>query len=200
MSESLTFLDFVPAVSAMIAVAVALGAYVRFLLLRANVGAMFDVEYSPLGTIDGSPVGDLTCLVTNLSSNLLVVTHVRVRVRYTDANERSPQRHGLEPEMTHLLSAEPGAHGAWIDIYPSRADTRNARTVVFPGGTQPYRKPLTFLNGAGVVSVWGSCDYRVHVGQLTQWLVRRVLRPPADLDFTRSGVSNHQVRKTFRIE
>ena len=186
--------DITATITVLIAVLVAAAGYVRFVLLRATVGAAFDVELTSLGPLEGTPVADLSCIVTNLGSNLLEVTRIRVRVRYSMSDGASQfTGNPLEPALSGKLEAIDG--GSWIIIYPPPRSSEDARTVVFQGGTQAYRMPLRFAGGTGVVSVWASCNYRVRVSGLTRRLVRLVLNPPADLDFTR-GVGNHQVRRT----
>jgi hypothetical protein len=50
-----------------------------------------------------------------------------------------------------------------------------------------------------MITVWATCDYDVQAGRLTHLLVRLVLNPRKDLDFT-LGLKNHRVRGTFRLE
>jgi hypothetical protein len=67
--------------TAIVAFLAVVGGYVRFVLLRTNVGALFDIEFSGLGQVSDEPIGEVTFTITNLSSNLLVVTSVEARVR-----------------------------------------------------------------------------------------------------------------------
>lgn len=191
--------------TAILAIVVVVSGYVRFLLVRANVGAQFDIEYSGLGRRADGPVGELSFTITNLSSNLLIVTSVAARVRFSTANDHGAfNKDPLEPAMSGGLgaSAEDG-NAPWLSIFPGhlygRGDEPGVRSVVFPQGAQAYRKPVLLPDSAGLVTVWGSCNYRVHVGRLTGALVRWVLRPPDDLNFTR-GVERHQIRRTFVVD
>ncbi|MET4100378.1 hypothetical protein ABIB37_002615 [Agrococcus sp. UYP10] len=183
---------------------VAVGGYVRFVLVRANVGAQFDIEFTPLGIVNGRPAGDLALVITNLGSNLLVVTRVSCRVKYSTPVDAGAGAHDDEPTM----SASPGGRSAegsaaLIHVFggPDRSapHARRPTSVISQGGTQAYRKPLTFPDGTGAVAIWASCDYHVGIGALERLIVRVVLRPRADLDYTR-GLDNHLVRRTFRLD
>jgi hypothetical protein len=197
----------------------AIGGYVRFVLVRANVGAQFDIEFTPLGLVNRQPAGDMALVITNLGSNLLVVTRVRYRVRYaTGAGDGTPAPKD-EPRMSAFLG-DRGPKGTFIDLFGGSTPRKKAlrpkndeprkedspkpviavRSVISQGGTQAYRKPLTFPGGSGAVTIWASCDYHVNIGPVERFLVRVVLHTPTDdLDFTH-GVYNHQVRRTFRLD
>jgi hypothetical protein len=87
---------------------------------------------------------------------------------------------------------------------PSSPDARtpaadpSSRTVVFPGGTQAYRIPVVLDEGAELLTVWVSCDYKVEVGRLTRFLAGLRHSARAGLNFS-GGLKNHQVRRTFNV-
>jgi hypothetical protein len=70
--------------------------------------------------------------------------------------------------------------------------------VIFPGGSQAYRKPLALQPGARLLSIWAACDYSTPVGRFNQRFMKLVLNPPKNLDFS-SGLRNHRVRRTFSL-
>jgi len=209
----MTTAELISLITLVVGAAVAIGGYVRFVLVRANVGAQFDIEFSPLGLVNGYPAGDMSLVITNLGSNLLVVTRVSYRVKYaTDADDGAPG-YNNEPRFSGSV-----APGGWIHLFGGPTLRKEAlrrenrarqkagqpklverRSVISQGGTQVYRKPLTLPHGTSAVSIWASCDYHVHIGAIERFLVRAILRPGPDLDFTQ-GLYNHQVRRTFRID
>jgi hypothetical protein len=193
--------DIAAVITAVAVSAAAVGGYIQFVLVRAKVAAQFDVEFASLGSASGQQVGDVSCIVTNLGSNLLVVTRVVFRGRYSvegDANQNPS--HNMEPVLSRQLKIGERGDAAWITLFPPplKPGEPPARSVVFPGGTQAYRKPLTLPPEARILSLWAACDYHVQAGRFTHMLVKLVLRPRRDLDFT-MGLSNHQVRRTFTL-
>lgn len=195
-----TAADIAAIITAVAVSAAAVGGYIQFVLVRAKVAAQFDVDFVSLGSASGRQVGDLSCIVTNLGSNLLVVTKVVFRGRYSiegEANENPS--HNMEPVLSRNLQTGERDHAEWITLFPlppRRPGEPSARSVVFPGGSQAYRKPLALPPEARVLGIWAACDYQVQAGWFTHRLVKLVLRPRRDLDFT-MGLSNHQVRRTF---
>lgn len=193
--------DIAAVITALAVFAAAIGGYIQFVLVRAKVAAQFDVEFLALGPASGQRAGDVSCVVTNLGSNPLIVTRVAFRGRYSVESDPAADSSGdCEPLLGRKLQT--GAHGeaAWITLFPPggrRADPL-ARSVVFPGGVQAYRKPLALPLEARVLGIWAVCDYHVQAGRFTHTLVKLVLRPRKDLDFT-MGLSNHQVRRTFGL-
>ncbi len=209
----MTAAELISLITLVVGVAVAVGGYVRFVLVRANVGAQFDIEFSSLGLVNGQPAGDMALVITNLGSNLLVVTRVSYRVKYATEADAGAPGHDSEPQFS--ASVMPSG---WVALFGGPTLRKNAlrrenrarrkagkpkvvepRSVISQGGAQAYRKPLTFPDGTGAAAIWGSCDYHVNIGAIERFLVRAILRPPADLDFTH-GLDNHQVRRTFRID
>ncbi|MDH6247758.1 hypothetical protein [Mycobacterium sp. OTB74] len=186
--------DMGTAIAALVAIAVAIGGYVRFVLIRANIGAQFDVEFTPLGPAAGGVAGDVNCMVTNLGANTLLVRRVSIRYRYSADGDAVESGHGLEPRLGRTTAGYQKA--PWINLFDEK---ERGRSVVFGGGTQAYRKPLLLAPGVQIVSIWARCDYQVPINRFNQKLVKLVLRPRGDLDFT-GGVKNHEVRRTFAAQ
>jgi hypothetical protein len=194
--------DIAAVITALAVSAAAIGGYIQFVLVRAKVAAQFDVEFALLGPASGQVVGEVSCVVTNLGSNLLVVTRVAFRGRYSiDSSLDKDLSRNMEPMLSQKLGTDEHGRAAWITLFPPNSEKIEdtfMRSVVFPGGTQAYRKPLALPLEARILGLWASCDYKVQAGRLTHKLVRLVLRPRKDLDFT-MGLSNHQVRRTFSL-
>jgi hypothetical protein len=72
------------------------------------------------------------------------------------------------------------------------------RTFVQPGATQIYRKPIVLPAEAHLLHVWGAFDYRIEMSQASKRLVGIFNKPPPNLDW-RNGVTNHTVRRTFKV-
>jgi hypothetical protein len=204
--------DIAAVITALAVSAAAIGGYIQFVLVRARVAAQFDVEFELLGSASGQVVGEVSCIVTNLGSNLLLVTRVAFRGQYSvDGDLDEDLSHNMEPMLSRKL--RPGAHdkAAYITLFPTKGQKIEdplpikgqkikvpPRSVVFPGGTQAYRKPLALPLEARMLGLWAECDYKVQTGRFTHKLVRLVLRPRKDIDFT-LGLRDHQVRRTFSL-
>lgn len=72
------------------------------------------------------------------------------------------------------------------------------RTFVQPGATQIYRKPIILPQQAHLLHVWGAFDYRIEMSRASKWLVGVFNKPPPGVDW-RNGVTNHTVRRTFKV-
>jgi hypothetical protein len=194
--------DVAAVITALVVSAAAIGGYIQFVLVRAKVAAQFDVEFELLGSVSGQVFGEVNCFVTNLGSNLLLVTRVAFRGQYSvDGDLDEDLSRNMEPMLSRKL--RPGEHGkaAFITLFPPKGQEIGdppVRSVVFPGGTQAYRKPLALPLEARMLGLWASCDYQVQTGRFTHNLVRLVLRPRKDIDFT-LGLRDHQVRRTFSL-
>jgi hypothetical protein len=211
----MTTAEIISLMTLIVAALLAIGGYIQFVLVRANIGAQFDIEFTPLGLVNVQPAGDMALVITNLGSNLLVVTRVSYRVKYATAADDGAPGHKDEPKMSASLGDRgPERRTLRIDLFGGPTPRKKAegrqkegspnfviarRSIISQGGTQAYRKPLTFPGGTGAVAIWGYCDYHVNIGTVERFLVRAILRPPPDLDFTQ-GLYNHQVRRTFRLD
>lgn len=216
----MTTAEIISLMALIVAALLAIGGYIQFVLVRANIGAQFDIEFTALGLVNGQPAGDMALVITNLGSNLLVVTRVSYRVKYATAADDGTPGHKDEPTMSASLGVRgPQERTSRIDLFggptpakkgvPRKNEERlkegspnfvvASRSVISQRGTQAYRKPLTFREGMGAVTIWAYCDYHVNIGAFERFLVRAILRPPPDLDFTQ-GLYDHQVRRTFRLD
>jgi hypothetical protein len=72
--------DIAAVITALSVFAATIAGYIQFVVRRA-VAAQFDVEFVALGSAPGRVVGDVSCVVTNLGSNVLVVDRVAFRGR-----------------------------------------------------------------------------------------------------------------------
>jgi hypothetical protein len=187
--------DIAAVITALAVFAATIAGYIEFVVRRA-VAAQFDVEFVALGSASGMVIGDLSCVIKNLGSNVLVVTRVGFRGRYSvDDDLNKDMSHNMEPVLSRdLLTGEHGK-AAWITLFPQNHETRS---VVFPGGTQAYRKPLALRPGARVLTIWATCNYSTPVGRFNHRFMKLVLHPPEDLDFA-FGLRNHRVRRTFSL-
>lgn len=196
----MTTAEIISLMTLVVTALLAIGGYIQFVLVRANIGAQFDIEFAALGLVNGQPAGDMALVITNLGSNLLVVTRVSYRVKFaTDADDGTPG-HKDEPTMRASLGVRgPQERTPRIDLFGGPIPVVAHRSIISQRGTQAYRKPLTFPRGTGAVTIWAYCDYHVNIAPFERFLVRAILRPPPGLDFTQ-GLYDHQVRRTFRLD
>ena len=189
--------DIAAVITALSIFAATIAGYIQFVVRRA-VAAQFDVNFVTLGSAPGMVVGDVNCVVTNLGSNVLVVTRVAFRGRYSvDDDPDEDISHNMEPALSRNLLTGKHGEAAWITLFPHN-NHEGTRSVIFPGGTQAYRKPLALPPGARVLSIWAACDYSTPVGRFNHRFMKLVLHPPKDLDFA-FGLRNHRVRRTFSL-
>lgn len=188
--------DIAAVITALSVFVATIAGYIQFVVRRA-VAAQFDIEFVALGSASGMVVGDVNCLVRNLGSNVLVVTRVAFRGRYSVNDDPDENiSHNMEPALGRTLLTGEHGEAAWITLFPTK--NYETRSVIFPGGTQAYRKPLALPPGARMLSIWAACDYSTPVGRFNHRFMKLVLHPPKDLDFA-FGLRNHRVRRTFSL-
>lgn len=94
------------------------GGYIQFVLVRANIGAQFDIEFTALGLVNGEPAGDMALVITTLGSNLLVVTRVSYRVKYSTRADEGTPGHKDEPTMSESIGGRgPQGRTVVIDLF-----------------------------------------------------------------------------------
>lgn len=188
--------DIAAVITALSVFVATIAGYIQYVVRRA-VAAQFDVEFVALGSASGMVVGDVNCLIRNLGSNVLVVTRVAFRGRYSvDDDPDEDISHNMEPALGRTLLTGERGEAAWITLFPSK--NHETRSVIFPGGSQAYRKPLALPPAARMLSIWAACDYSAPVGRFNHRFMKLVLHPPKDLDFA-FGLRNHLVRRTFSL-
>jgi len=176
-------------VTAVVALLAVGGGYVQFVLRRSLLPCVqFDVEFTLLHRGASQAVGEVTCVVHNVGSNMAVVSNVRVRCRYRlagDPEEPHP-RDPAQPRFPHSL-----APGDFVGL-------AERRTFVQPGVVQRYRKPVALPPTVQLVDVLGFFDYRIDLGKPTRLLIELFARPSRSLDLDwRAGIRNHTARHTF---
>jgi hypothetical protein len=184
--------DVASIVAAITAVLAAGGAYVQYVLKRSLLPSVeFDVDFVALHYQEPYVVGDVSLVVKNIGSSMLIITNVRFRARYHQTGDEAGPlpRDPTEPLLRHRI---PTTDHTWAPIAA-------ARTFVQPGVTQIYRKPVLLSSSVSVINILGSFDYQIQIGPVTRMLVWLVARPPEDIDWRR-GINDHTVRRTFELE
>jgi hypothetical protein len=191
--------DIAAIVSIAVAILALAGGYVQFVLRRTGLGQVeFDVELTNHHRGPTQLIAEIACVMTNLGSNMVIVTNVQLRARYRLAGDSEDSTDGVEPTLEHVIEpavpqGDPlllGKH--WFFVV-------KPRTFVQPGVTQRYRQPVVVPAEAQVLHVWGSFDYRIEIkGLLTRALISLAAKPPRDLDW-RKGIRAHTVRRTFSL-
>ena len=191
--------ELAPVVTAVAAMIVLVGGYVRFVLRRALYPCVeFDVDFVAL-RIDGTQkVGDIVLTIKNVGPGAGYVNHVQGRVRYALDGETGVSRDGVEPVFSHLIQPQtsPGQTNRMILGNGGFMFAPNwPRAFVQPGVTQLYRKPLSVPGEAVLIHVWAAFEYHIPVGPLSRLLARILIhhgKTPRHLDYT--------VRRTFCVD
>lgn len=182
--------DVASLVTATVVSLAAFGGYVQFVLKRSLLPSVeFDVDLTSIHNGSNQLIGELSFVIKNTGTSMLIVTNVQYKGRYRliDDVEDFRAENPLEP----LLRGRIPAAGWSVLLGP--------RTFVQPGVTQRYRQTIALPARACVLQVLGSFDYRIEVGPVTRVLVSLFARPPKDMDWRR-GIKDHTVRRTFTLK
>jgi len=194
-------------VTAMAAVLAVGGGYVQFVLKRSLLPSVeFDVDFEMHHSGSTQLIGEVSCVIKNLGSSMLIVTNVKCRIRYRlAADSEDYLRHdAVEPYFKHRVPQAPAsADKSEEELSRNPSGTKwfflaEPRTFVQPGVAQRYRKPVAMPATVQLLDVLGSFDYRIEVGRTTNILVWLFARPPKDIDW-RKGIRNHTARRTFCV-
>jgi len=182
--------EFATVVAAAVTVLAVLGGYVQFVLKRSLLPCVeFDVDFALLRRGEAQAVGDVSCVVRNVGTNMAVVSNVRFRCRYrlaADAEDVYPAN-GTQPRFAHSLSP-----GGYLLV------GEGTRTFVQPGVTQRYRTPVALPATVQIVDVLAAFDYKIDLGRPSRLLIQLFARPSKRLELDwRKGITNHRVRRTF---
>jgi hypothetical protein len=171
-------------VAAVVALAVAVGGYVQFVLQRSIFPCIeFDADLVSLSrpAAGRHAVGEVVLSMKNVGPGVGFVANVRYRVRYRRADETGLGPDGVEPAFTHALTQ------GFALMHDA---TRN---FIQPGVTHWYRKPLSLPEDANLVHVWGSFEYHIDVGRVA-WVLARFLTQRPD-----QRLVPYTVRRTFQV-
>jgi hypothetical protein len=189
--ESMSVSDIASVVTAAVAVFAALGAYIQYVLKRTLLPSIeFDVDFDTLTYWGPHVVGEVSLVVKNVGSSMLIVTNLRFKGRYHIAGGAADSW-PKDPTEPLLPGRVPVAKHNWAPVLLER-------TFVQPSVTQNYRRPVLLPSSATVINILGSLDYRIEIGPVTRTLVRLFARPPKDIDW-RKGITGHTARRTFHI-
>jgi hypothetical protein len=184
--------DVASVVTATVALLVVVGGYVQFVPKRSSLPCVeFDVDFTTQYRGSKQIVGEVSCMIRNVGSSMLVVSNVRCRVRYRLADDPEDSHGPIEPNLRHAVRQSHDGPGSWFCLVEQR-------TFVQPGVTQRYRKPIATPVGVVLLDVVGSFDYRIEIGGITYFLIGIFARPPKDLDW-RKGISKHTARRMISI-
>jgi hypothetical protein len=191
-------------ITAGVALLVAVGGYIQFVLRRTIFPCVeFDVELTPVSRFAANrTVGELVLSMKNVGPGTGYVTSVQCRVRYHVADEIKSI--GNEPSFPGLVQGPlpPDSKNfkrilgdnAFALSLESSHPSRPAEFFIQPGVTQWHRKPLTFPSDVQLVHVWAAFAYHMQVGRIA-WLLARVFtHRPED------KVVEYTVRRTFNLD
>ena len=184
-------------VTAGVALLVAIGGYVQFVLRPSVFPCIeFDVDLVRMShSATDLPVGELVLSIKNVGPGAGFVASVQSRIKYR-----------LADEITAPVGAEPNfARSVPGDVPESKDFTRvlgqdaialvppSSRYFIQPGVTQWYRKPLTFPNDVNLIHVWAAFAYHIRVGSIA-WLLASFFTQRPD-----SRIVTYSARRTFNI-
>jgi hypothetical protein len=176
--------DIAGLITASVALAVAAGGYIQFVLPR-SIFPCIDFEVDLVAMSQSAPghlsVGEVVLLVKNVGPGVGSVANVQCRVRYRRVGESGLGPDSLEPSFARSVAAgrrraAPSGRAEDRRSADGEGFTRILKGDVFalvpnspgnfiqPGVTQRYRKPLAFPADTDLVHIWGAFEYNIKVG------------------------------------